>query len=246
QRAEKGECRLLRIVIAPGPYLGRFLTSLEELDRELTAQVEYGVTEHVDRLATGRLEAAVIGYAPEFQLSLPPGLRARHLVNAEPCWVAMSESHPLAGQADLELSELAKEDWITPPGGDHDGTTALFEAACRSAGFAPRVRYRLDDVSAVTQLLASTQALIIAQPTCRRTPGVVVRPLRGNPMLFRVSFVWRAATLSDPDADEIFRLLVSAYSAVIGTNDPYPKWWDENPWAHLDPAWAAFQATSSS
>jgi len=245
QRAEKGSSRSLRVVIAPGPYLGKFLATLSDR-REVDARVDWGVADHVQRMGEGRLDVAVLGYDPAIPLSLPLGVRTRHLVDAEPCWVALGEHHPLANKPEIDLADLSDVDWIAPPGGDSDGTTAAFESACRAAGFSPRIRYRLDEVSAVTQMLVGTEAVIIAQPTCRRTAGVVARPLRGNPMQFRITFAWRASALSDEDAGEIFALLVTAYAEVIGNNEPYPTWWRANPWAHTDPAWSSVppQATS--
>lgn len=235
RRAVEGDRRQLRVALAPTPYLGQFLTTLESL-HELTASVEYGFHEVLGKLATGRLDAAVLGYSPELPLDLSPGLRVRHLVDAEPCWVAMSSSHPLAQLAEVELAALAEQDWVAPPGGASDGTGAHLESACRQAGFSPRIRYRMDDTAAITQLLKQTRAVIIAQPTCHCPPGIVVRPLIGDPITFRTSFVWRAERLSDVDA--VFDLLVRAYATVIANNEPYPRWWKENGWAHQDPAWS--------
>jgi len=234
RRAESGEREVLRIALAPTPYLGDFLTTLETRMR-ISATVEFGFTDLLARLNSGTLDAAVLGYAPELRVELGPGLRMRHLVETEPCWVAMSGRHPLAGSSQLRLEDLAEQDWAAPPGGDFDGTTAAFESACREAGFVPRVRYRMADSAAITQLLVRTEAVIVAQPTCRCPDGVVAIPLKDAPLSFRSTFVWRPETLSN--GDSIFELLVRAYDAVIDNNDGYRLWWDANPWAHLDPAW---------
>ena len=234
RRAESGEREVLRIALAPTPYLGDFLAAVEARVR-LSATVEFGFADLLGRLNSGTLDAAVLGYAPALRLDLGPGLRLRHLVEAEPCWVAMSRRHPLAGSSQLSLDDLAEQDWVAPPGGDFDGTTAAFESACRDAGFVPRVRYRMADSAAITQLLVRTKAVIVAQPTCRCPEGVAAIPLKDDPITFRSTFVWRPEALSN--GDSIFELLVRAYDAVIDNNDGYRSWWDANPWAHLDPAW---------
>ena len=70
QRAEKGSSRSLRVVIAPGPYLGKFLATLSDR-REVDARVDWGVADHVQRMGEGRLDVAVLGYDPAIPLSLP-------------------------------------------------------------------------------------------------------------------------------------------------------------------------------
>lgn len=75
-----------------------------------------------------------------------------HLLD-DPLYIALAPTHPLATRARLRLPELAR------PGLDPGDPPRLHDrraaAACRAAGFEPRITVRMDDQVTVHGLVAA-------------------------------------------------------------------------------------------
>src|SRR4051812_2362913 len=98
--------------------------------------------ESLPRLRAGELDVAMafdypsVGTAEERDLE-------RTLVLSESMYVALPKNHPLADQQVISLAEFCEAEWLCGSAPSTCGEVVL--AACRSAGFEPRVGFESDD-----------------------------------------------------------------------------------------------------
>lgn len=155
--------------------------------------------------STGKLDLAVLRAGHEV-----PGLRALPLWD-EPVWVALSASHPLAAEPELDLA------WLTGmpvrlPGESCDPMVHAYTVgACRRAGFEPetgRPIGRLEDVLVEIGAGASAWTPLFGSADPGAVPsGVAVRPL--VPALT----VPGSLVTSDTRSSACVRLLQDAFTA---------------------------------
>ncbi|MFF5933947.1 LysR family transcriptional regulator [Streptomyces sp. NPDC012508] len=99
---------------------------------------------------------------------------------AEPFDAVLPLGHPLAGDEQVALADLAKDAWIGQSAGNpcHDVTVL----ACEYAGFAPRLEHSSDDFRAVVALAsAGAGVALVPRSALRGTvlDEVVIRPVDG-------------------------------------------------------------------
>ena len=94
--------------------------------------------------------------------------------------VALPADHALAGD-DLELHQLADEEWIVPP----DGWSCedVIRVSCSAAGFTPRVAHRSHDWTAIMAMVGAGLGVAVVPRLAQDPPptGVVIRRLHGEP-----------------------------------------------------------------
>jgi DNA-binding transcriptional LysR family regulator len=141
-----------------------------------------------------------LALAPRFPL--PDGLGSQPL-RVEPLLAALSENHRLARRASIDLRELRDELFELWPRDMSPGYYDAVVAACRIAGFEPRV-----DKSAAGSIVwgniaqARGVALIVSSLESQVPQGVRILPLRGpHPAPLPVDVVWA----SDPVAPAVER-----------------------------------------
>jgi DNA-binding transcriptional LysR family regulator len=208
-------------------------TRLEDALDDVTLVVDPSSTGLALALANGRLDAAVIAVDEEGDLGLPRGVAQRIVVPWVPVYIALPAGHPLAAQQEVELADLAGEAWVGPPGAE-DGSLTTLRAACRAAGFVPRIRFEMPS-GAGRQLIAAGKAVQLVEPTSQGGPGVVVRPLAGAPMRMRLVFCWRRERLTLRQAGRVFAEVVGAYAEQALASPVFRPWWEERG-AALTPA----------
>jgi DNA-binding transcriptional LysR family regulator len=109
--------------------------------------------------------------------------------------VALPATHALASKARVRLSALAEEDFVmffrrVSP--DYfDGLTA----ACKSAGFSPRVVHEVRSVSSQVAFVGCGQGIALVPATFRKLAphNVVVRPLQENIQVVTIAMAWNSA-----------------------------------------------------
>ena len=197
---------------------------------------EFGIRDHIrfghrvvraswssDELAEtvvdGRVDFAVVGVCADAPPPTQHGLTWR-TVTTDPVFVLLPERHALAGRAEVELAELAGEDWAAIP---VDGCfTGCFAAACARAGFTPRTLYEADAASCV-DLVAAGLAVALCQPT-REVAGLVTVPIADAPLRWNHLVGWHPEAASATFADEIVRLTSDAYAGLIVDSPVYSSW----------------------
>jgi DNA-binding transcriptional LysR family regulator len=116
--------------------------SLTELDPEEAAA----------QLAARELDLALVYEFPVVERLPRDRVDYLHLLD-DSLYVALPGSHTLARRRRVKLRELAEESWIQ--GVYRGSTVAVVPAACRAAGFEPRIVFRSDDHMAVQGFVAA-------------------------------------------------------------------------------------------
>jgi DNA-binding transcriptional LysR family regulator len=135
---EEGELRLGYIGPPTQPFFGRLLAEYRKRYPLVAVHLEERTPERVwEMLAKGRLSAA---FTRPVSATPSSGLRTI-LLRKERFGAVLPPSHPLASRKSIAWSLLAREPLVVLARregvGSHDGILA----ACRQAGFAPRLAY---------------------------------------------------------------------------------------------------------
>jgi DNA-binding transcriptional LysR family regulator len=174
-----GARRALRIGAFPSalativPAAARALRGRES-DLEIAIQ-EGTVDELVGAVQAGRLDAAVCFQDAAAARTEHDGLRRTDLVE-EPMLAILAKTHPLARRKRIALRELADEPWMAP------STEGILVAACRAAGFEPRIVIHTRDPLAARAIAAAGLAVSLTPRLLARIPlpGVATPELRDN------------------------------------------------------------------
>ncbi|MGY0236771.1 LysR family transcriptional regulator [Longispora urticae] len=196
----------------------------------ITLKVDSSAVTLAQALAHDRLDAAVVLMMDDHDVPFAPELAQRALVPRVPIFVALAEGHRLADRPEIELADLAEEAWISPPGSE-DGSLASLRAACRRAGFDPRVRYDAPDGGGI-QLIAAGHAVRLVEPGAPSHAGVVVRRLAGDPQRGRLVFGWRRSRIAEQDAERVYLAVARAYTEHAVASPTYGPWWAAHPEVH--------------
>ncbi|GGR96334.1 LysR family transcriptional regulator [Streptomyces eurythermus] len=210
----------------------RLLAPLEEElpGHEVDITTEHSATTLTRMLGAGKYDVILYGEVADYEVPLPDGVAARTLIPKEPACVRLSAAHPLAGQEEIELADLAGETWTTLTD-DDDGPEAMADA-CRRAGFTPTLRYRIADRKMRWELIAAGRAISLCQPTSPLVEGTVLRPLAGDPITGRIRLAWNRAAVTERRAALLYRAAGRAYLASIPDNTFYRAWWEARPELH--------------
>ncbi|WP_188188097.1 LysR family transcriptional regulator [Nonomuraea sp. SYSU D8015] len=135
-----------------------------------------GLTGHLmERLRAGALDVAVISDYPS---GLPADAPRTVLLGEDRLFVALPRGHRLAGEADVDLRDLAGETWIEAA---PRGQPTLLVTACAAAGFTPRSGLRVAEWSGKFGFVAAGLGVTLVPELAARAvpPDLVLRPLRG-------------------------------------------------------------------
>ncbi|MEV4423499.1 LysR family transcriptional regulator [Patulibacter sp. NPDC049589] len=124
--------------------------------------------------------------------------------------VILPAGHPLAARRRIRLEELRDDSWILGRR-DYVPDEAIFERACRRAGFDPQMAFESDDYLAIQGFVAAGVGVALAPDMSLVTlrDDVVVRDLEDPPHRRVVAAVDSRAWRS-PAVDAMLRLVVDA------------------------------------
>jgi DNA-binding transcriptional LysR family regulator len=216
-----------RIGIIGGPVIGGLVSRLSDTqpDAQISTHASYSVDELANMVAAGKLDYAQVGVCGDAMPSAEYGLVWQTIAVDAVC-VLMPEDHPQAKGVDVDLAELAEEQWA---GGTGDGCLAeCFAAACARAGFTPR-RLLETDVRGVVDMVESGSAIGICQPTFRPPAGLTHRPLAGAPLRWRQVLGWHPDSPAARVAPRLMDMACSVYQEVVARNPMYVEWLDAYP-----------------
>jgi DNA-binding transcriptional LysR family regulator len=157
--------------------------------------VEVDPDDALARLASRELDMALV-YRFEY-LEAPPDSRHDEIeLLVDELHVVLPVRHRLARRRRIELSQLADDPWVQ--GVRYGSTLNVLPAACRAAGFEPRIAFRTDDITALQGFVAaglgvavisqlalplSRDDLVVRRlhPPLRRSVGVALPRSGGRP-----------------------------------------------------------------
>jgi DNA-binding transcriptional LysR family regulator len=210
-----------------GPVIGGLVHRLSEAqpDAQISTHASYWVDELANMVIAGKLDYAQVGVCGDAIPSADYGLVWQTIAVDAVC-VLMLEDHPQAKGVDIDLAELAEEQWAAGTG---DGCLAdCFAAACARAGFAPR-RVLETDVRGVVDMVESGLAIGICQPTFRPPAGLTHRPLKGAPLRWRQVLGWHPDSPAARIAPRLMTMAQEAYQEAVARNPMYVEWMGDYP-----------------
>ena len=129
-------------------------------------------------------------------LPIPEGLEKAPLLD-DPADVAMPTAHPLADRTEIDLEELADDEWITWAEGEFCHEWLMF--TLRGKGIEPRIAHRAEEHHTQLALVAAGLGVCVA-PQLGRDPmpaGVRMVPVRHR-VRRHVYVVWRTDAARRP------------------------------------------------
>ncbi|MEV0733515.1 MULTISPECIES: LysR family transcriptional regulator [Polymorphospora] len=212
---------------ANSPILGGLVHRLaaDQPHAQLSTYASWYVDELAQMVLGGRLDYVLAGVCGDATPSAEYALTWR-AVAIDPIFVMLPEAHPLATAAEVPLDALADEQWVAAPGDGCFGE--CFATACARAGFTPRKIYETD-IRACIDLVDAGEAVALCQATYRAVSGLVVRPLAGAPLRWRLLLGWHPDAPAARIADQVFGHAMNAYSDSLDRNTLYRTWLRQNP-----------------
>ena len=150
---------------------------------------------------SGRVDFGIV------QLPAPSGKFDEAVLFTEPFVVLVPKSHPIAKQRSVSLAKLANESFILYKGRARD--TAL--AACRAAGFEPRIACESSELETIRSLIAAGLGIAILPRLATRqsVANCVTVRLQGAGIERQVAMLSRAGHAPSPGAS-VFRRILAA------------------------------------
>ncbi|MVO90364.1 LysR family transcriptional regulator [Streptomyces sp. p1417] len=248
---------VVRMGCAPGLLVAQLSVAVPLVaGTDVQITVAAGTEGHLRALAEGRTEAALVthfhppgvdpvpvgvggGGAPRGEASDAHGVERRGaprgetrgalcgaVVAVEPLFAALSANHPLASWQEVRLADLAGERWCLPPGPDDLG--AHLTAAGRASGHT--LALSVADGASALALVRERRAVLPVMPGIRDVPGVVLRPLRGEPLAMTTALYWRPdGPLSEEWVRSLWGRLVHAQRDIVESTPAYRAWLTAHP-----------------
>ncbi|MFF3291409.1 LysR family transcriptional regulator [Streptomyces sp. NPDC003023] len=179
---------------------------LRVLSRELEPEAS------VRAVIRGDLDLAVVLNWSNRRLPVPSGLTQAHLLDDIPD-VAVPAGHHLAGRTDIDLEELADDEWVSWPEGE--GCREWLVFTLRSKGVEPRIAHLAGELHTQLALIAAGLGVCIAPRLGRGAvpDGVAMVAVRQK-MRRHVHAVWR----TDADRRPSIRAAVEALRGAAGSD----------------------------
>ncbi|MEV8630424.1 LysR family transcriptional regulator [Streptosporangium sp. NPDC051023] len=219
----QGEMAPIRVGCAPTRlriYLARTLRQLLP-GAEIRLLTEQTIDTLPGMLESERIELATLDDYPDHRLSPPPGA-VYTAIAVEPLFVGLPSNHPLAKQDEIELRDLAEEDWALPAPLE-SGPREYFWSTCAEHGFTPRVAYGVN-LEVGVDLVAEGRCVSLFQATAPAREGIAIRPLADSPLRFRHLIGWTAPGPITAHADDLVRALTTTYWTESQRAPAYRDW----------------------
>jgi len=193
KRAARGGAGQVRVGFTESASFNPLVTSAFRAFRSASPYVEVSLeerqsTELASALREGRLDVAFL----RPPLKTEEGLTL-HLLEEEDMVVAVPSGHPLAKRKEIDLRELMTEAFILYPRAVRPGLADAVVAACKKAGFTPRVEQYAPQLSATLNLVAASLGISIVPRSMQglQPQAVAYVPLRGRPVLAQLGIAHR-------------------------------------------------------
>lgn len=210
----------LRLASVTAPLLGAVIDALRHHlpDAEITTRAHHASQPLLADLTAGRLEAAVVGDSPGYEIEPAPRVEVREVVT-EPVFALLPANHPHAVDSAVDLRDLADDDWAVPRP-ESDRTSEYWVTAM---GRRPRIPYEAEG-RLLVELVRGGHAVSLCQALFDEVPGVVVRPLAGNPLWYRHLLAWHRNGPLAGIGDDVLSRVRTAYQRMSARHPVYARW----------------------
>lgn len=192
-------------------------------DTETTIRTDLSPNTLLRMVAESQLDVAFVHEVAGCPLHFPGGLVRRVLMEREPQFVALPATHPGAALDEVPLAALAADRWMVDP--HADGEWAGLRRVFSRAGLELKVAH--GDYLTGAELVAAGEVVTPVQPTSRARPGMVVRPLVGDPLTVRLVVAGReppSGGRARTDFDAVCDDLEDAYREMAWAAPEYRRW----------------------
>jgi DNA-binding transcriptional LysR family regulator len=183
----------LRIGVA-GPVDHRLAETLGDFHRAHPAIEIVLTSQHneplLEALATSAVDVGVVGVGVQ---PLPPRVRTR-VVAVEPLVLGVRRGDPLSRRKTITLAALRNEPMITLVHGS--GLRTLLEAACRDAGFSPRISAETGELGSLVELVAEGLGVAVVPHSAVDNANVAVVPITRPRLRRHAALAWNQASIS--------------------------------------------------
>ncbi|MBB5871442.1 DNA-binding transcriptional LysR family regulator [Allocatelliglobosispora scoriae] len=216
-----------RIGATNGPIVGGLVQQLNlaHAQAHVSTYASWSAEELAEMLLAGKLDFGVVGVCGDAAPPAGQGLIWR-TISLDAVFILMTDQHPLAGLPEVDLGELAGEQWANAPG--DSCFSDCFAAACARSGFTPRHVFETD-VGGCIDLLTSGAAVVLCQGTFRQVPGITMVPIAGTPLTWRHLLGYRGDGVEAGVADDVLGHATTAYLETVGSRPWYADWLRDHP-----------------
>lgn len=190
-------------------------------DTDTTLHIDVSAQALVEMVAARQLEAAFVSEPEGFPLRRREGVEQRVLVVREPQFVALSAAHPAAQRPIVDLDDLVDDQWMVDLTVDDEW--AALRRVLTVAGLNPQVMH-VPDITTAAELVASGETVSLCQPTSIPREGMVIRPLRDDPLTVRLLLIFATDSLSAEEAEAVYGDLRASYLEAAEASEVYRRW----------------------
>ncbi|MEV0582334.1 LysR family transcriptional regulator [Nonomuraea sp. NPDC050310] len=222
-RRFSGDASQIRIACALTRLAGMVAKSVHRLlpEAEVTLRTEESTEVIPDLLDSARIELGSLDEYPGHEM-IPPSGAAYAAIATEPIFIGLSPLHPLAGRDEIDLTDLAEEDWAQP-GVLDAAPREHFWRTCAEHGFVPRVAYGVT-VDVALDLISEGRCVGLFQASGPAREGIVIRPLKDSPLRFRHLLGWTEQGPIAPHAKDLVQAVTKTYWAEAVRSPDYRAW----------------------
>ncbi len=192
-----GEVRLATVASAAATMVSDAVLTLRQRNPGIELRVQTAEPAHsLDLLMAGDVDLALIDEYDHQPIALADHLLVSPL-RTEPL-VVVAPVGLLSAPGPVSLVDLAGLDWVMPP--DDAACGFAVRAACRGAGFEPRVRWETDDMLLLARAVAAGHGVAVLPRLAvdESASAVDVRTLSTPTLVRRLSTVARSAGTARP------------------------------------------------
>jgi DNA-binding transcriptional LysR family regulator len=162
---------------------------------------ESGVQTLLDLLETGLTDVAVVTLPVDDEnLTVVP-------IFSEEMVIAVWPGHPMAGRADVAISELSGEPWVLSPENYELREAAL--SACERAGFTPRVVLDGGETDTILRFVAAGLGIaLVPRLAVQNAHDLVALRVSDQKLERSLGVVWRGDRVASPAARALREFLV--------------------------------------
>lgn len=204
-----GDVRLATVASAAATIVSAAALDLREEHAGIDLYVQTAEPAHsLELLMGGEVDLALIDEYDYQPVALADYL-VIHALRTEPL-VVVAPAGRLAGRKPVKLTDLAGLDWVMPP--DDAACGFAVRAACRAAGFEPRVRWETDDMLLLARAVAAGHGVAVLPRLAvdESAVGVDVRALTAPMLSRRLSAVARSAGMGRPVVQAVLAALTTS------------------------------------
>jgi molybdate transport repressor ModE-like protein len=173
--AVHGEVRLATVASAAATVVSDALRTLRSAHPDIGVSVVAAEpSQSIALLHAADVDLAVVDQYDAQPFAVPDQFGAVGLLSE--ALVVVAPAGALRSGRPVQLADLANRDWVMPP--EEAACGAAVRAACRRAGFEPRVRWETDDLLLLERAVAAGHGIAVLPPLAvTGSAGIEAHPL---------------------------------------------------------------------